>query len=198
MNTSISRLIQFGHLSPENHLRRFHFRSDPIRRLLRSLNLGPMARAQFKQFEAEFRLSLFTNQVRKNRQKCSLGLMTIRVPVVYRLMSRILRGMSVNGAAEILFQEVLHSRIGGSNKANLHTVVSWPMHISFADCPGRSLNTDESVGVNRASKVSVQGFILHSCCHYIHIVTQRIIVGKKLAGRLLDGREWNEFPQEQP
>lgn len=69
-------------------------------------------------------------------------------------------------------------------------IVSWAMGILFPNGACATTNSNKTIGINCTSAISVKSIFFHNN----PIIPKEQLIDKKIAGRLLDGREWREMP----
>jgi hypothetical protein len=174
---------------------------------------------EIKEFEGKSRLLLFGAQVRENGAYGSAGDGGCRLPLVPELMGRILRLVRVQAATEDFAEKRGDARIG-AGKPDLDVVVRGPVSIFLAHSFRRSPDRNEAVRIDGPGEVGVRqlhvhiphytkgenvmgehlgamqdGAVIEGKAQAVNASDAPIRVGKKRAGRLLDGREWSEMPE---
>jgi hypothetical protein len=192
MNTSISRVIQLSNIPPDKLALRFHVSGDSVWRLLRLPNFHPLAFLEFKEPQRVACLGGFGLEKRKNcgQRQASPG--TAGLPRVTRFMPWVLWRVRVYRTTKLALQQFLNKWSGGPRKADLYGVVHRRPLLRVFD---RTLNADEPIGINCAREVGVE----ICSCHWPHYTNGATVsqqrVGKRAAGRLLDGVEHNGMPE---
>lgn len=124
------------------------------------------------------------------RQQCSGGNASFKVcalPKMNQFVSGVLWLMTVQRSAKSFMQELRHSTVS-AHISNLCNVVRRSMRVLVANLASGAAYSDKPIRIDSASAVSIQRSFSH---------TPTIIPRWGMAaGRLLDGREWNESPQD--
>lgn len=202
VNASIPRLIQFCDPFPINFTFCTYFWRKPVWGLLGAMNLFFLLGKGLGKLNDDLGLFLLDDKVREQCLRNFCTLFGSDLPRVPFLVVWVLWLVSEHRSTERIFEKLLHFCVS-SCEPNLRVVVRGPMPIAITNSPNFSTDSQESISINCSSKISQQ-CIFHFLpflfalmgrvmCKYSHILFF-LQVGKKRAGRLLDGREWNAFP----
>lgn len=138
-------------------------------------------------------LLFFQSQVRDQFLKWKSSFLVERLPNVPSFVQRIFGLMRSPVSRKYRMNEIWN-RFVGLAKADSYLVVERSSPILFDESANLAANADVAVRVNDSRNVSVGGF--HSVIipnNNVGSIMSR--VGKDAAGRLLDGRTWDEFPK---
>lgn len=186
VDAPISRRIQLCDRSPVMLSRLRDFRCQPIRGLLCRLDFGPLSRAQIGELNDKCGLTLFNPQIWEQRLRRRPSSLVGRLPNRPRFVRGVRRLVVIDRTAKQFFQKILHLFADRASETDLCDVIGGSMRfIPLPLCPVAPLDGKKTIAVKRASEIN-------ECRFHARSTTHRVL--KYTAGRLLDGRTWNEYP----
>lgn len=154
----------------------------------------PLGLDQAQELQGQFRLLSLRPEMREYFSDCTPGNTTRSLPIMPELVLWIGRPVGVEAPLKHLLKERRNRRIGAC-EPDLDVVVRRPMCILLTNLLGAPSDGNEPVRIDRTGEVSVIRGDTHINQYTNGESASQARVGKKAAGRLLDGREWSQMPE---
>ncbi len=196
MNAPIPRLIQFCNGFPIFFPGILHFWSNSVWGLLGGFYFNPLRFSQINEPESQFCLPSFCKKIWENGSYGMTCFFICCYPRMPSFMIWVFRYMLINRAIKILFQEILDYGDPRSRKSYPGSVIDRDKSklFIFTPFPFGSLDANKSIRINGSSEVGIQIIFFH----ILNVLRLGLAIKdktKKAAGRLLDGRTWDELPK---
>lgn len=186
MNATVFRIIQTRYQHPKSLALSLHLWWDSIWRLLVLLDGDPLPLGQIGQRYGKDGLPFLPAQEWHDAPQRFGSNLLSNLPTEPSLMRLVLWLILVERSAECAMKEARHNLVG-LREPHLQSVIEGWLIVS-SNTLNYALDSYKSIGLKCAGEICIK-------CFHVAIVPLLNVERNKFAGRLLDGREWNEFPE---